>query len=67
MDTLRPLNAIDVFEADMVPKGKVFLMKGTVVVWVCDLTDPFEDVDFDGITVHPDDLEELKAAFCGHK
>jgi hypothetical protein len=43
--------------------GYCALMRAGQVIWVGKLGAPIEDVEFDGVIVHPDDYQRIKAAF----
>lgn len=42
------------------PEGKISLLRNGKLVWFGNLSDPFEDVDFNAFIVHPNDYECIK-------
>lgn len=53
------MGGVKIYERERMPVGKQGLMKGDRLVWVCDLGDPIEDVDFDGVILNPEDFARL--------
>ncbi len=56
------LEKLTIFESEIVPQGKMFLMSGTICVDIADLDDPVVvcAIDFDGVTVNPTDMTTFK-------
>jgi hypothetical protein len=45
----------------LMARGKCALWRNGRVIWIGSLGEPFEDVDFDAITVSVEDFERIKA------
>ena len=59
---MRDTLTIFVGKNGLIPRGKMAMLLGTILVGVFDLDDPVsvKGVDFDGVAVNPNDLEKFR-------
>ena len=53
---------INIQSRDLLPAGKIGLVKNGQLVWIGAISSPIEDAEFDTVLLNPADVERLKAS-----